>query len=118
MTIYDDAQKIASNLLKDFKQGAIQLVEVVPGRGPENNPGPSTEVIHNIPGGTARGVSWKYIQNGLATTADKQCVLPADGVVPKNGWKLMVDGVEYVITHVEPRPGAGVPAVYIVIGKK
>lgn len=117
MSLYDEMQGVASELLAEFNQGGISLIRVVPGTGPAHNPGPSTRVPVPV-NGVARGVSFKYVQSGLAVASDLQVTIPADGVVPKVGEKMEVEGRELEITQVIPKPAAGVASVYTCILKR
>lgn len=119
MTLYDEMQQIASELLgdPDLGQPGISLVQVVPGNGPAHNPGPSTRTVTPV-NGVARGVSFKYVTSGLAVASDLQATIPADTVVPKVGDKMIVQSRELEITQVIPKPAAGTVAVYTCILKR
>lgn len=119
MSIYDEMQGVASELLGEFKQGIIQYIRIVPGSGPVDNPGPSTQVATTI-NATARGVDQKYVgttaQDGkLIVATDKTVVMPADTVKPDITGFVSIDGKRAKVMSVEPRPAAGVAAVYILV---
>lgn len=121
MAIYDEMQNIARELLTDpeFKQGKIEYVRIVPGTGPIDNPGPSVPVPTLIPGGTARGVSFKYVKDGLALSTDLTVVLPVtDGVTPDMKDFIDIDGVRYKIIQDISPPSAGVRVVWKFIIRK
>lgn len=119
MTIYDEMQQVATELLTDFNQATISLVTVTPGNGPAHNPGPSAEVVTALKGAVARGVKFKYVQRGLAVASDLQVthyvhptVTPAmNGFVDINGQRLK-------IVHIEVKPASGTPVAYTLIVRK
>lgn len=119
MALYDEMQQIARELLNDpdFKQGTIRYIAIVPGNGPADNPGPSTAVPHDIPGGVAKGVSYKYVKDGLALSTDKTVILPivAGLVIDMKGF-IEIDGVRHKIVQDISTPAAGTRVVgkYIV----
>ena len=119
MTIYDEMQKISSDLLTEFKQGTISLLQITPGVGPVDNPGPSTETIVPIPGGVVRGVSYKYVKDGLAVSTDKTVVLPVvEGVTPSMRDFIIIDGVKHKIVQDISVPAAGTKVVWKFIVRK
>lgn len=118
MAFYEDMQKIASDLLTEFKQGVIEYGRITPGAGPADNPGPSTITWQTLKGAVARGVSQKYIASSLAVATDQQITMSADQLVPNIRDKAKIDGVELKIVHVLPRPAAGTVAAYTLIVRK
>ena len=71
MSFYDDMQNVASDVLKQFQQGVIKYVDITSGTGPADDPGEPTE-NEFILDGAARGVKFKYVQNGFAVASDLQ----------------------------------------------
>src|SRR5690606_6757070 len=79
MSIYDDARKIASDLIGEFKQGTVQYIKMVPGTGGRPDaPAPSTSVVTTI-NAVARPVSTKYVDGSHILQSDKQVTIPNDG---------------------------------------
>lgn len=118
MTFYEEMQNVASEVLGEFKQGVIHYVELVPGSGPVDNPGPSTKVLHELDA-VARGVSYKYVKDGLALSTDltvTAAVLP--GVTPSPKGFIRIDGTDYKIVQDIAAPAAGVRAVWKWIVRK
>ena len=121
MSIYDEMQKIASDVLSDpeFKQGVISYVRIVPGSGPEDDPGPPTEIITPVLGGVVRGVSYKYVKDGLALSTDKIVTMPVvSGVTPNMRDFIEVDGERLKIVQDISTPAAGVRVVWKFIVRK
>lgn len=121
MAIYDEMQNLARDILTDpeFKQGKIEYVRIVPGTGPIDNPGPSTTVVTEMPGGVARGVSFKYVKDGLALSSDLTVILPVTaGVVPNMKDFIDIDGVRYKIIQDISTPAAGTRVVWKFIVRK
>lgn len=118
MTIYQEMQDIAADVLNEFKQGVIEFGRVTPGNGPVDNPGPSSTVWTPYDG-TARGVRSKYVEDGLAVASDLQTIMPAKlGIVPHQRDFVRIDGVPYKIVHVIAKPEAGTAVVYTLIIRK
>lgn len=124
MTLYDDMQGIASDLFTEFKQGVIQYVRVTPGNGPADNPGPANETPFTLDA-TARGVKFKYVQNGLALATDEQITAAAhsalvadyaSGTVMKGF--VTVDGNRRKIVQAMQKPSAGTPVAFVLIVRK
>ena len=121
MSIYDEMQKIASDVLSDpeFKQGVISYVRIVPGSGPEDDPGPANEIITPVLGGVVRGVSYKYVKDGLALSTDKIVTMPVvASIVPNMRDFIEVDGERLKIVQDISTPAAGVRVVWKFIVRK
>jgi len=117
MSIYDEMQKVAQEILSDpeFKQSVIQHVQITPGVGPVDNPGPSSEVVTALDA-TARGVSFKYVASGLAVAGDLQVTAAVKaGITPKQSDFIDIDGVRYKIMQILFRPAAGVKVAWTFI---
>lgn len=115
MGFYEDMQAVASDVIGTFQQGVINYVQIVPGNGPVDNPGPSTPVRFGI-SATATGVLFKYVQSGLAVASDLQVIAPVDPrYVPDMKGRVEVDGKSYKIVAVQPIPPAGTPVVNVLI---
>lgn len=115
MTIYDDMQLIATELLTEFKQGIISYVKTVPGNGSVDDPGEPTITRYGI-NGTATGVFYKYVQQGLALASDEQVIAPVDSrYVPDMKDNVEIDGSPRKIVQILKKPRAGTPVLYVLI---
>lgn len=115
MGFYDDMQGVARDVLTEFQQGVIKYVQITPGNGPVDNPGPSTPTKFIIPA-TATGVQFKYVQKALAVASDLQISAPIDPrFVPDMKGFIEVDGKTYKIVAIQPIPPAGTPVVNVII---
>ena len=114
---YGQMQGVASDLLKDFKQGVIQYVALTPGNGPADNPGAPTEVVHTD-NAVARGVSFKYNDRTNDVASDLQITMPGDGVAPDMKGFVRVDDTTYKIIRIIRNPAAGTPVAWVVIFRK
>ncbi|QWY83164.1 head-to-tail joining protein [Rhizobium phage RHph_X2_24] len=118
MAFYDEMQTVASELLNEFKQGAIKYVQIVPGAGPIDEPGPSTEVVTDVDA-VARGVSFKYVQSGLALASDLTVTIAYNAAVTPNMRDFIeIDGVRYKIIQDISTPAAGTRVVWKFIVRK
>lgn len=113
MAFYDDMQKVATDLLTEFKQGDIRHIALTPGNGPAHKPGSPQETPTILPGAVARGVPIKYIDGGLAQTGDLVVVSSVvKGLVVNQADKIEIDGVRYSVVEVLPIPPAGTPVAF------
>lgn len=118
MTIYDEMQQIASDLLNEFKQGSIAYVAIVPGNGPADNPGASTPTEYPLDA-VAKGVAYKYVKDGLALSTDLTVTAAViAGLVPDMKGFIKIDGVRYKIMQDISTPGAGSRVVWKWIVRK
>lgn len=118
MTFYDELQNVASELLKEFKQGTIQYVRVVPGNGPPDNPGPATTQSIEVDA-VARGVSYKYVKDSVALSTDLTVTMAVrSGITPNMRDFIDIDGKRYKIVQDISVPAAGTRAVWKFIVRK
>lgn len=117
--IYDEVQKIATDVLTEFDQGEIYYVELVPGNGPADDPGPAVLTRHKVRG-VARGVKFKYIQNGTAIASDMQTVFAvSDKFTPDMSGFIDIGASRYKVVQVMPIPPAGVTVAHrVIFGKR
>lgn len=116
MSIYDEMQNVARELLSDpeFRQGVISLIRLTPGNGPVDDPGNPTETAYALDG-TARGVKFKYVSMGLAVASDLQITHSVIAVEPAMSDFVQVDGVRYKVVQVIRKPSAGTPVAFTLI---
>lgn len=118
MSIYDELREEVSRIMPEFKQGKIQYCQIVPGNGPIDDPGPSTINRFDI-NGTASGVQFKYVQNGMAIASDLQIFSPVDARYVVNAKdQIEIDDVAYKIVQILPKPAAGTPTGYVFIVRR
>ena len=120
MAIYDEMQQIASNILGDpeFKQGVIKYVAMVPGNGPADNTGAPTPIEYDL-NAVAKGVSFKYVKDGLALSTDKTVTAAiVAGLTPDMSGYIKIDGVKHKIVQDISTPGAGTRVVWKWIVRK
>lgn len=112
MSIYDDLKPVAASLMKEFKQGVISYIKLTPGTGPVDEPGPATEVLTPL-NATVKGVSFKYVQNGLAVATDLMVTAAiVDGLILDMRDSIEIDGVRNKIVQILPTPAAGTKVVW------
>ena len=114
---YQRFQNTAKRLTEKYNTGALVLIKIAPGSGPDWNPGEPTETPHAFKG-TLFGVSEKYVDGTLVVASDQQCTMPGGGAEPTTSDELMADGERHQIVKVERIPSAGIAAAYIVIVRK
>lgn len=119
MSIYDEMQGIAQEILTEFKQGVISYIKITPGNGPRDNPGASSVTSYVMKGGAAGGVAFKYVQSGLAIASDLQIIAPVDArYTPDKKDMIDVDGTRYKIMELQVKPAAGTPVAHLFIIRK
>lgn len=126
MSFYDDMQNVASDVLKEFKQGVIKYVDVTPGAGPVDEPG-EPMVNEFTLDGAARGVKYKYVQNGFAVATDLQVTASVKAknssgskvtLNPSMRGFIIVDDVKHKIVKILPKPAAGTTVAFAFIVRK
>ena len=126
MSFYDDMQNVASDVLKEFKQGVIKYVDITPGTGPADEPGEPTENEFTLDG-AARGVKYKYVQNGFAVATDLQITASMKAknssgsevtLNPNMKGFIIVDDVKHKIVKILPKPAAGTTVAFTFIVRK
>lgn len=118
MTIYDDLKPVAAELLAEFKQGTVKLIQLTEGDGPADDPGAPTETEYTLDA-TVRGAPFKYVRDGFVTAADMLVTAaPIDGVtVTKNDF-IEIDGVRCKIIEDVSAPSAGTRVVWKFLVRK
>lgn len=99
MSIYDELGPVVSEILgsSDFKKETIQLLQITPGAGPADNPGPATETVTEVDG-TYSGVNGEFVKQGLANVTDLEVVLvPIDGVTLSQKDFIVINAIRYKI---------------------
>lgn len=126
MTFYDDMQNVASDVLKDFKQGTIKYIEVVPGSGDADDPGAATENVFTLDG-AARGVASKYVDNSLILATDLQVTASVKAVnssnvvvdlTPENNGFIEIDAIRHKIVKIMKKPEAGTTVAIVFVVRK
>jgi len=128
VTIYQELKGVASELLAQFDQkepgdanpasNGIYYVRVVPGSGPAANPGPSVETPFKVDA-TARGVSFRYIDNKSVVASDLQITHAVHpGFVPDEKGFVLIDGVRHKVIRAIRKPAAGTPVAYTLVIRK
>lgn len=118
MTIYDELKVVASDLLAQFKQGTISLVQLAPGNGPADNPGAPTETVVAL-NATVIGAPYKYVKSGFAVMTDLMVTAAiVDGVTPTKNDFIVIDGQRYKILGDVSVPASGVRVVWKFIVRK
>jgi hypothetical protein len=119
MSIYDDLQTVTSEIMTEFKQGLIQLVQFVyPEDSTPDNPGEPEEVLTELDG-TVKGVSYKYLKDSFITTSDKEVTTAVvNDIIPSENDFIEIDGVRYKILQFQPLPSAGTACAWKFIVRK
>lgn len=118
MSIYDDLRPVADEILGEFKQGTISLVQLTAGTGAADNPGAPTETTHAL-NATIKGVSFKYVKDGFALSTDLMVnAAPIDGVTPSKNDFIVIDGQRYKIIEDLSAPAAGTRVVWKFLVRK
>lgn len=117
MGFYDDMQGIASDLLSQFAQGVIEYAAPAATTGPGYNPILSITPVWVKINATAKGVSTKFILNGLALTGDLQITAAVQvGLAYQIGGSIRIDGdASWRIVQIIKIPPAGTTVAYTLI---
>lgn len=118
MSIYDDLKPIAASLMKEFKQGEVQLIKLTAGTGPADNPGIPTETLVDLDA-VVKGVSYKYVAGGFAVASDLTVsAAPVAGYTPEITDFISIDGARYKIVFMIDLPAVGTRIVWKFIVRK
>lgn len=120
MSIYDEMRDVATELFVEFKQGVIQYVPVVTtAGGSPDEPASSSRGDPITLNATARPVSTKYVDGSHIIQSDRQVTIPNNGkATPEMKGFIRIDGVDYKIIQIMPRPAAGDPISWTVIVRR
>lgn len=105
MSLYDDLKPVASQLLAEFKQGVITLINIAVS-GAVDSP---TNVETTYPlSGTVRGVTYQYLKDSFVVASDLiVTVAVVDGVKPTSSDFIEIDGARHKIIKDISIPAAG-----------
>lgn len=112
MGIYDDLQAVTSDIMLEFKQGNVQLIQITQTGGTEDEPGVPVETAYSL-NATVRGMSFKYLQDAFIVASDLEvtsAVLP-NITVTKNDF-ISLDGVKHKIVEDLSVPATGVKCAW------
>lgn len=116
MTFYSDMQAVATELLEEFKQGAVYYVAPGARTGDAWNP---TEAagVETLVSAVANGVKPQYVDGTTVQTNDIQLIINADAVTPDIDGRIKVDGFIHRIVRIDPLPAAGTVCAYRVFAR-
>lgn len=105
MTIYEELQPVASELLKEFKQGSIKLIQIS-SSGSSDAP-TNTETSVDLDA-VVRGLTYKYVKEGFSVQSDfiVSSAVVSD-ITPTLKDFIEIDGVRHKIIKDESPPAAG-----------
>ena len=110
--IYNDLKSLASDLLKDFKQGTVFYVALTPPPGPDDDPGVPTETKYELDA-TVTGVSSKLVDNSFVLSTDLMVICSVrDDLIPSGKDFIENDGSRYKIVQDISVPQAGTKVVW------
>jgi len=116
---YQKMQKTAQGLFEKFNQGEIRYVIETPGNGPADNPGAPDVSITPLPGATARGVSFKFLNNSGILATDQEIHFAGGIVEPQPQGYFTLDGATKLkIVEIHRQPSAGTVVAWTVIARK
>lgn len=119
MSIYEDLQKVSADVLTQFDQKNIQLLQFSQGEGgTPDEPAENVEVVHDLRG-VAKGVSFKYLKDNFITSSDVEVTTNVlNGVQPSLNDFIVMDEIRYKVLQFEQIPAAGTACVWKFIVRK
>lgn len=118
MGFYEDLQKDAKGILKDFKQGSIKYVKLTKTGGSFDEPATISRAETTV-NAIASSPGEEYVSKGLNTVFDKKVTMPfVSGLTPSMDDWLSIDGTDYKIVYLKPIPAAGTVVVWEIIARK
>lgn len=114
MTFYDEMRGVADELLGEFKQGTVTLSRTVTAEPDPATPWiPGTETTTTYPlDAVVKRVDQRYENGVLIVQTGDIVTFAVPAVVPAFTDKLVIDGIERVITSLRPTPAAGVTVAW------
>lgn len=110
MNIYEELQPVASELMKEFKQGEINLISVT-SSGSADAP-TNTETVVPLDA-TAKGITFQYVKMGFNIKTDMIVTAAVvAGVTPTAKDFITIDGVRHKILKDLTPPAAGTRVVW------
>ena len=119
MSIYDDLQSVTAEIMTEFKQGSIKLVQFKHSEdSTPDNPGEPEEVLTEL-NGTVKGVSYKYLKDSFITASDKEVTTAVlSSIAPSENDFIEIDNIRYKILEFLPLPSAGAACAWKFIVRK
>lgn len=122
MAFYDDMQKLAGSIMKQFKQGSVKLIQYKETTGGTlDEPSDLAEKVYNLDA-TVNGVTFKYLINSYAVASDLTVTAGViEGVTPTINDFIEIQGVRHkIIRDISPAPNAasGKPVIWRFICRK
>lgn len=122
MDFYEDMQKLASSVMKEFKQGSVKLIQYKETKGGTlDEPSELAEKVYNLDA-TVSGVSFKYLINSYAVASDLTVTTGViQGVTPTINDFIEIEGIRHkIIRDISAAPNAvnGKPVVWRFICRK
>ena len=122
MAFYEDMQKLASSVMKEFKQGSVKLIQYNETKGGTlDEPSELAEKVYNLDA-TVSGVSFKYLINSYAVASDLTVTAGViQGVTPTINDFIEIEGARHkIIRDISAAPNAvnGKPVVWRFICRK
>ena len=122
MAFYEDMQKLASSVMKEFKQDSVKLIQYKETKGGTlDEPSELAEKVYNLDA-TVSGVSFKYLINSYAVASDLTVTAGViQGVTPTINDFIEIEGVRHkIIRDISAAPNAvnGKPVVWRFICRK
>ena len=117
-SFYQEMQNISSELMEEFKQGTIQYIDVSSSGGTPDEPGAVVQTPYDL-NATVKGVSFKYVKDGLALSTDLTVIAAIrSDVTPNMKGFISIDGVKHKIIQDISTPAAGIRTVWKWIVRK
>lgn len=121
---YQEMQKVASSILKQFKQGDVKLYHYVENKGGTlDEPAELKETVYNLDA-TISGVNYKYLINSYAVASDiTVCAAVIPGVKISINDFIEIEGEKHkIIRDISAAPtaveGSAEPVVWRFICRK
>lgn len=125
---YGQMQAIATDLLRQFRQGTVTLTRTVPGEPPDPTmpwvKGPPVTAVFDLDA-TVKGVSERHVGGTLIEARDLEIKAAAKArhrqsgqvvdIDPAMSDRIEIDGVAHAVKRVLPVPAAGTPIVYTIL---
>lgn len=118
MSLYEDFQELSTSLLAQFDEGGIVYIQSKPSEDSTPDAPVMEETRYELRG-VAKGVSFKYLQNGFSVSTDSEVTTNVDSrFEPGIDDFIEVNGALCKVLQFKPVPSTGVPCVWKFIVRK
>lgn len=118
MSIYDELQDVASEILEEFKQDSVQLIKITQTGGTLDAPGTPVETAYDLDA-VVKGINSKYLQEGFILSTDLEVTSAVlSGITISKDDYIKINSIKHKIVEDLSVPAAGTKCVWKFVVRK